>query len=1282
MAPAVRAEVALVSLKNCLVNLPPGLIALISNTNIPAQNVVVELQYRSQTLSTGAISSGNTAGFQRSAYVGWTGMPTRSRPASVINNDRSRPGTREQETQVVEIDATFAKVLGLSEGQKIGILIHLDPPVAHSINIEPLTPADWEVIELHATFLELNLLSQIRALPNPAFSNKATVQAEHTHPLTLHLSPTATANIIVTSLVPPVPSTCPFAKIAPDAEVIVAPKTRQRAGRSARGDSRSIASRRSGKSGVSNVRNSNSKRGPPKSAIFMRGIDRATADGFFDEPSNASASAPPTDKLCIWLSSDVIAADDIKSATWATVTVVKPAGLRAQLDSAQVNQLKEEESSEVGRPASKLVAQVLPWPNALDDRHAVLSSSLCEMLGVEGMVGIIVRIEAAAPPLARYSIKKFQFYPFLPSNSKKKEGLKFGGDSRAAKQALADKLRLTFSGDDGLLSGPITDGMVLPPSGDATSASSFDGGILRFRHTTDHDEDRGDSCLWVHGQEQDDDFDIKAEVPRPVSLTTLFPTFAHGIPRQVPHLVGADDLLKQCMSNLTLCSSVLLTGGVGSGKTSLAQCISQRLREDYVFNVTYFSCQKLVTDETRVSTIKETLTRLFMTASWCARLGGQSVVVLDDLDKICPVETELQVGNDNGRSRQITEILCSIVRQYCSIHSGVGLLATAQSKDALNSVIIGGHIVGDIIGIKAPTKQVRRDILDYLTDDGSVSAKHGNGHRHTRTQSDTRSMSESSWMDPSNPSSRPGSSSSSSRVEGFRLSPSLDLLDIASKTDGYMPADLVLLVSRARNETLTRIITETDSNETYQSTITNNNNSTNFDAPPTITKKDFDAALKNFTPSSLRNVTLTHSSTTFASVGGLKATRNTLLETLLYPTKYAPIFARSPLRLRSGILLYGYPGCGKTLLASAVAGECNLNFISVKGPEILNKYIGASEKSVRDLFERAQAAKPCVLFFDEFDSIAPKRGHDSTGVTDRVVNQMLTQMDGAEGLEGVYVLAATSRPDLIDPALLRPGRLDKSLLCDMPDMDDRLDILTAVCAKLQLTPEVENRLLSVAQLTQGLSGADLQALMYNAHLEAIHDLLGDGSKSAQDGKERVRGGSGYNGVTRTTTGGNGGSANGPGPGARRRRRNGPEKHDFVQFLYSPEEDARAKKLLTSSAVDSKAAIAAKLDELKLARRREKELLRNTLARHSSASATAFRDGPDGNASGKDEGNRKDEVIIEWKHVEKSLATTKSSISHDERRRLAAIYREFVVGRNGEMPNGEGNRDVGGRTSLM
>ncbi len=1167
-------------------------------------------------------------------------MPSRTRPASLLNNDRARPGSREQDVQTIEIDATFAKLLGLAESQKIGILIHLDPPVAHSINIEPLTPADWEVIELHATFLELNLLSQIRALPNPAYSSKEKTQSEHAHPLTLHLSPTSTANIIVTSLVPPIPNTIPFAKIAPDAEVIVAPKTRPKSARiDSRRDARSTASRRSGKSGVGAAR----KAVPARPALFMRAIDRSIADGFFDDTSDKSTN----DKLCLWAGSGALESESLKAATWAHITIVKPNGMRAQLDTAQVNRLKEEESSDVGRPASKIVAQILPWKTPLDGNHVVLSSSLCKMLGAEGLVGIIVRIQAATPPLPRYSIKKFQFYPFLPLNSKKKDGLQFGGDSQAAKRALADRIRQTFAGDDGLLAGPLTDGMVLPASGDSSSPVSFDGGILRFKVPADVDEGSDSKLHWVLGQEQDHEFEVKAEVARPVDLTTLFPTFAHSIPAKLPSLVGADNILKQCMSNLTLCSSVLLTGGIGSGKTSLAQCIAQRLREDYVFNVTYFDCQKLVTDETRVSTVKETLTRLFMSASWCARLGGQSVVVLDDLDKICPTEAELEVGNDNARSRQITEVLCAIVRQYCSIHSGVALLATAQSKDSLNSIIIGGHIVGDIISIKAPTKEIRRDILVSLTDDGFPQSS----QKHAKQTSDTQSLSESSWMEPSNLSSRPTSSSSAVPPhEGFRLSPSLDLLDIAGKTDGYMPADLVLLLARARNETLTRILTSTDDTA---------------DTQPILLKADFAAALKNFTPSSLRNVTLTHSTTTFSSVGGLHSTRNTLLETLLYPTKYAPIFARSPLRLRSGLLLYGFPGCGKTLLASAVAGECNLNFISVKGPEILNKYIGASEKSVRDLFERAQAAKPCVLFFDEFDSIAPKRGHDSTGVTDRVVNQMLTQMDGAEGLEGVYVLAATSRPDLIDPALLRPGRLDKSLLCDMPDANDRLDILKAVSTKLHLTPEVENRLLSVAQRTEGFSGADLQALMYNAHLESIHDLLGDKTSpaiSSDKSKDLPNG-------------------TGSGTSKRRRKQTSHAKHDFIQFLYSAEEDALAKKSLGTgaSATESKAATAAKIEELKVARKREKAALRGPFVRRTSSGGLNDEGGEDE----KDAEVTADvKVVITWQHIEKSLGSTRSSISPEERRRLGAIYREFVVGRNGEMPSGQGGREVGGRTSLM
>lgn len=296
----------------------------------------------------------------------------------------------------------------------------------------------------------------------------------------------------------------------------------------------------------------------------------------------------------------------------------------------------------------------------------------------------------------------------------------------------------------------------------------------------------------------------------------------------------------------------------------------------------------------------------------------------------------------------------------------------------------------------------------------------------------------------------------------------IEVVDIIGETEGYQPGDLWTLIDRANHEAIIEGI-QSDGAEVL------------------LSQKHLDKALKGFTPSSLRGVKLQKSTTSWKDIGGLRQAKGVILETLEWPTKYAPIFASSPLRLRSGLLLYGYPGCGKTFLASAVAAQCGLNFISVKGPEILNKYIGASEQSVRELFERASAAKPCVLFFDEFDSIAPKRGHDSTGVTDRVVNQMLTQMDGAEGLDGVYVLAATSRPDLIDSALLRPGRLDKSILCDIPDFQDRVEILEAVRCKMSGSPDIDLEYL--AKHTEGYSGADLQALLYSAHLLAVHEKL-------------------------------------------------------------------------------------------------------------------------------------------------------------------------------------------------
>ncbi|KAH6612459.1 P-loop containing nucleoside triphosphate hydrolase protein [Boeremia exigua] len=1215
----VQAEVALQqSLKNCLVHLPASLVSVLVNANAVAQNVVVELSYR-QPPPPGASDTRNAAP-QKSLFVGWTGMQSKRRLAPVVDRNglRNSPAASQQDIAAVEVDATFARLIGLSEGQKVGIQLHLDPPQAHTINIEPLTPVDWEMIELHAQFLELNFLSQIRALPNP--------QAQTPHPLTLHLSPTTTANIIVTSVAPAPPAGSLFVKISPDAEVIVAPKTRQKTDRSsANRESRSVgaASRKSGKSAASTVRRRGRDEAASKGAVFLRGVDRSVAREWFDEEYDTDA-----DGLRIWVDKDVLLTKALRGATWVSVAVIKPAGLQEPVDMA-----KEQDQE---KAATRVIARIGAWEDAPDSRHVALSSDLCRVLGCEGFTGGLVRIEGAPSQTPKPSaikssagatkdskeaiVKSIKVLPFSTTASLSNASLKFGGESKQEQDDAIQKLKTIYGRKNGLLDGPISDGMVLPPVTD--SESSWQGGIVKFEPAQP-----SGGIPWVLFPERKPAIELGPEIATPSSWARGWQQ-GDPLPKNTPELVGIDSLVSQLRSHLTHHSSVLLSGGLGAGKTECAQLLAHQLRTEYLFNTIYFPCRKLVTDETRVATIKETLNRLFATAAWCARSGGNAVVILDDLDKLCPVETELQVGNENGRSRHVSESIVSIVRQYCSIDSGVVLLATAQGKEALNNVIVGGHIVREMVSLKAPSKDGRRKVLEKLAfKDAKPQTAQTNGHAFPPSPANSRpSTSHRSQA------SDDGIQHDTSDDYGFVVDTSIDFLDLAGQTDGYMPGDLVLLTSRARNESLIRSVT--DSSNTI-----------------TLTRDDYASAIKGFTPASLRNVTLQSSTTKWDSIGGLTATRQILLETLQYPTTYAPIFAQCPLRLRSGLLLYGFPGCGKTLLASAVAGECGLNFISVKGPEILNKYIGASEKSVRDLFERAEAARPCVLFFDEFDSIAPKRGHDSTGVTDRVVNQLLTQMDGAEGLSGVYVLAATSRPDLIDPALLRPGRLDKSLLCDMPDASERIDILKAVTRKLHLNPSIlttdasGQNLRAIADRTDGYSGADLQAVVYNAQLAAIHDVLDDADPGTAP-------------AATTTT-----PARLP---------------EFSYFRYAdPPAAATAdpSPLQTSTAIAERARVAQDIAALQLLRRKQKLLSRPP----GGAADASTADGDDGPAA--PDTDRK-EPQIQWRHIASALDSGRSSISAQERGRLGRIYREFVEGREGNLPSGQGGSEIGGRTSLM
>ncbi|CAJ2501233.1 Uu.00g040860.m01.CDS01 [Anthostomella pinea] len=1236
-AQSTAAEISLVHLKNCLVNLPSSLVNLLVNVNTPAQNVIVELNYRPPSTANGSTKA-NGSPAQRSIYVGWTGMPSKRKLAPIVDRDgitAARGGGKDQEVASVELDATLAATLGLSDGQKVLATIHVDPPLAHTVNIEPLTPEDWEIIELHATFLELNLLSQIRALPNPAYT-PGQDQPPSSHPLTLHLSPTSTANIRILSLEPAPSADVAFVKIAPDAEVIVAPKTRSKLSKGSR-ENRSVGgtSRRSGKSSASTVRRKNGRE-ERKPALFLRGVDRRLCHEWFED------EAAPQD-LSVWVDRDQLFSKDFRGVNWVAVNIVKPAGLQPPLDPQQ--QQQDTAGAEMAKRAERVIAQLRHWEDAPNSQTIALSTPLCAALGCQEVVGGIVKIEPAPQPLSRSTVERLRVFPFSTLSQKASNGLRFGGESKAEKEEAGKRISHIYGQKgvaNGLLHGPLTDGMILGTYDGLETPQGWEGGIIKL-DASGTNSGQGDSLKWCLASERPFPIEVQTAIGRPTWLEEK--ATDEGFLSSDSVLVGIDSLLTDLKSHISHMSSVLLTGALGSGKTAVAQSLAQKLRDDFLFHTTYFPCRKLVNDESRISTIRETLTRVFMTASWGARLGGRAIVILDDLDKLCPVETELQVGNDNGRSRQVSETICAIARQHCGRDSGVVLLATAQGKDSLNNVIIGGHVVREIIELRAPDKEGRRRVMEMVVRQHTMSPKHiqasaSDASRLTTADGSIEVQDGGTWMDgESQPSRSRSNSVAKSKADGFLFDTGLDFLDLAGETDGYMPGDLLLLVSRARNEALIRSVSETSSSQSLDIIQ--------------LSRVDFDNALEDFTPASLRNVTLQTSTATFDSIGGLKETRKILLETLQYPTKYAPIFAQCPLRLRSGLLLYGFPGCGKTLLASAVAGECGLNFISVKGPEILNKYIGASEKSVRDLFERASAAKPCVLFFDEFDSIAPKRGHDSTGVTDRVVNQLLTQMDGAEGLSGVYVLAATSRPDLIDPALLRPGRLDKSLLCDFPNLDDRVDILQALGKKVKLEDEISSSTVAfhkLAERTEGYSGADLQALMSNAQLEAIHDVLGD-LELQPSGNKRSQG------DTRDKS------------GALARARN------FMQFRYGTEASAldaeeRAKKGYNNSAeLAENAAIAAKLAEIKQARKRAK----------------LGQKGPSLNGedhSSKEKADNDTEVLIGWKHMMKALDSTRASISSQERTRLERIYREFVVGRSGEMRDGQGSMEIGGRSSLM
>lgn len=314
---------------------------------------------------------------------------------------------------------------------------------------------------------------------------------------------------------------------------------------------------------------------------------------------------------------------------------------------------------------------------------------------------------------------------------------------------------------------------------------------------------------------------------------------------------------------------------------------------------------------------------------------------------------------------------------------------------------------------------------------------------------------------------------------GMPLTEDVNLESIAKVTHGFVGADLEALSKEAAMRSLRRILPEINLEQPkIPAEILNKIK---------ITKQDFDEALRDVQPSAMREVLVQRPNVEWEDIGGLQQVKEELAEAIEWPLKHADLFTEANVQPPKGILLYGPPGTGKTMIAKAVAATSEANFISIKGPELISKWVGESEKGVREVFRKARQAAPCVVFFDEIDAIAPRRGgSEGDGhATERVISQMLTELDGLEDLKGVVVIGATNRPDIIDEALLRPGRFDRILEVPPPDKDARKQIFHIHTKKKPLESDVN--LDKLVEMTEGMTGADVAALVNAAAMTAIKE---------------------------------------------------------------------------------------------------------------------------------------------------------------------------------------------------
>ncbi|MBI4053575.1 MAG: CDC48 family AAA ATPase [Candidatus Diapherotrites archaeon] len=529
---------------------------------------------------------------------------------------------------------------------------------------------------------------------------------------------------------------------------------------------------------------------------------------------------------------------------------------------------------------------------------------------------------------------------------------------------------------------------------------------------------------------------------------------------------------------------VLLFGPPGTGKTLLAKAVANETNAHFISVSSPSIMSKFVGEaEERIRDIfKE------------AEENAPSIIFFDEIDAIAPKRDEV-----------IGEVERRVVAQILSLMDGLearGNVVVIAATNRVNSIDEALRRPGRFdreIEFGVPDRNSRKNILQIHTRGMPLAKFFSHGNESKRRLSAT----EEKILDAFNSNSkfekdelkralREKELNARERDKAFDETyfPCLktlveeklvkendfDLDYYAGITHGFVGADLESLTKEAAMKALRRYLPKINLNEdTIPAELLESME---------VMKRDFQDALKDVQPSALREITIEIPNVKWSQVGALDAVKAELMQAIEWPLKYPDVFKKMGIRPPTGVLLFGPPGTGKTLLAKAVATESEANFISVKGPELISKWVGESEKGIRQIFRKARQTAPVIVFFDEIDSIASRRGSvTDSGVTERVVNQLLTELDGVEALKNVVFIAATNRPDLIDQGLLRPGRIDKLIKVNAPDEKGRLAILKIHTRNVPLSKEVS--LEAIAGQTRGFSGADLEGLVREAALISL-----------------------------------------------------------------------------------------------------------------------------------------------------------------------------------------------------